>query len=154
MSCMMRLFVDTNILLDSLARRKPFEEAADKLFMLGYLREFELWISPSQCTDVFYILTTGSSKTTPDAAKGAMKRLLSFFNVCNLTRNELESALESLEEDFEDALLSQCAKKMSVDAIVTRDKTGFRHGAIPAMDCEELFQSLSDKGFVYDVLDL
>ena len=54
-----KLFVDTNIILDSLARRQPFEKKADLLFSLGFCKECELWTSASQFTDAFYIHRTG-----------------------------------------------------------------------------------------------
>ena len=44
----MKLFVDTNVLLDYLDERLGFDAAARKFMVLGFLHEFELWMSSSQ----------------------------------------------------------------------------------------------------------
>lgn len=151
----MKLFVDTTIILDSLARRQPFDKKADMLFMLGLLKEQELWTAASQFTDAFYILTSGATRVSGDVAKRTIRELLAALNVCNMTRLEVEAALDSSWDDFEDACLYQCARKMKADAIITRNKRDFEQSRIPVMDCDELFAWLEqEKGLVYDYIDL
>lgn len=55
----MKLLLDTNILLDCMMDRQPFAADARKLLILGALGEVDLWMSPSQFTDAFYLLTEG-----------------------------------------------------------------------------------------------
>lgn len=55
----MRLLVDTNIIIDHLRARNPFVLSAKKLMTLGFLHEFELWISVSQVMDVRCLLADG-----------------------------------------------------------------------------------------------
>lgn len=150
-----KLFVDTNIILDSLARRQPFEKKADLLFSLGFCKECELWTSASQFTDAFYILASGPQKVSTTTAKSVIKTLLKSLNVCNFTRLEVETALDSSWDDFEDACLYECAQKMKADAIITRNKGDFGQSRIPVMDCDELFAWLEQEhSLVYDFIDL
>ena len=58
----MNLLVDTNIIVDVLRKRDFDYEASRLLLALGKLREFDLWVSPSQLSDLFYILTSGGKK--------------------------------------------------------------------------------------------
>ena len=39
----MRVFVDTNVLFDILAQRKPFFESAEKLVIMQMFGDAELW---------------------------------------------------------------------------------------------------------------
>ena len=50
----MRLFVDTNIILDYLDERPGYVGPARKLMILGFLHEFDLWMSASHTTELFY----------------------------------------------------------------------------------------------------
>lgn len=149
----MRYFVDTNIIIDFLAQRVPFNTAAEKLFVLGYLGEFELWVSSSQFTDAYYVLTHGEKRLTSADAKQTLKQLLKSLHVCGLTRGDIESALDSVWLDFEDRCLYECARGQRVQAILTRNEKDFADSSLPVFDCETLFSTLKeDQGLDYEVL--
>ena len=46
--------MDTNIILDTLASRKPFAGDAEKIFLLAVREEVEAYISASSITDIYY----------------------------------------------------------------------------------------------------
>lgn len=147
----MRLLVDTNIVIDRLAHRKPFEDAAKKLFLLGALGEFDLCIGASQVTDIFFLLTSGPEKMSFDEGKLALRRLREYVRVCSLNEADVDAALDSAWNDFEDACVYQCALKIKADAIVTRNQQDFEKSSIKVLDCDELFAYLAEeKGLTYD----
>ena len=41
---MVKVLLDTNILIDFALRREPYFKQARKVMILGYLREIELWM--------------------------------------------------------------------------------------------------------------
>ena len=51
----MRLFVDTNILVDFVCRREPFASDAKRLFAHGYIGDFELQTSALSFVNAMYI---------------------------------------------------------------------------------------------------
>lgn len=51
----MRLFVDTNILVDFVCRREPFDGDAKRLFAHGYIGDFELQTSALSFVNAMYI---------------------------------------------------------------------------------------------------
>ena len=55
----MKLFLDSNIIVDAIVNRNSSHESAKLLLALGCLGEFDLWVSPTQWTDLFYILSEG-----------------------------------------------------------------------------------------------
>ena len=49
---MVKVLLDTNILIDFALRREPYFKQARKVMILGYLREIELWMGSSQMSDL------------------------------------------------------------------------------------------------------
>lgn len=52
----MKLFLDTNVLIDYYGRRQPFFSDASKLFVAQAFGDVELWASAKSFTDVFYVI--------------------------------------------------------------------------------------------------
>lgn len=59
----MRLLLDSNIVIDFLAKREPFCDGAEKLMLLGKAGDHELWVSTTQANDIFYVLSEGKKAT-------------------------------------------------------------------------------------------
>lgn len=150
----MKLLLDTNILLDCMVNREPFAEPARKLLVLGALGEVDLWMSPSQLTDAFYLLSEGGKPSRADAVKQRLLKVKQFVRICTLGEYDVENALESSWPDFEDACIYQCAKKMRVDAIIARNKADFERSITPVYDSLEFFAMLKEKhSLVYEEID-
>lgn len=147
----MRFFVDTNIIFDYLDERPGFIESARKLLILGFVHEFDLWMSASQATDLFYLLTNGGRASEAKSVKMSMQRARQFIRVCSLSEADVDAALDSTWDDFEDACVYQCALKLKADAIITRNKKNFEKSSIKVFDCDELFAYLAEeKGLTYE----
>ncbi|RDB61939.1 PIN domain nuclease [Gordonibacter sp. 28C] len=147
----MRFFVDTNIILDYLDERPGFVDSARKLMILGFLQEFELFMSASQATDLFYLLTNGGRASEAESVKKSMRHARQFVRVCSLTEADVDAALDSTWNDFEDACVYQCALKLKADAIITRNQKDFERSSIKVFDCDELFAYLAEeKGLTYE----
>ena len=116
----MKLLLDTNILLDCMMDRQPFAADARKLLILGALGEVDLWMSPSQFTDAFYLLTEGGKPRLAESVKLRLLKVKRLARICTLGEYDIENALESSWPDFEDACLYQCAKKLHAEAIITQ----------------------------------
>lgn len=146
-----RLLVDTNVVIDWLQVRSPFDHEAKKLIALGYLGEFELWMSSSQITDAFYILSEGGSSQCVNEAKRQLKGARKVMRICALNEADVDAALDSAWDDFEDACVYQAALHVKADAIITRNGKDFAKSSIRVLDCEGFFAYLEEeKGVVYD----
>jgi len=60
----MKILIDTNVILDSLASRKPHNKNADDIFDLIAKNHVEAYLNTSSVTDIYYILR----KTLGDTA--------------------------------------------------------------------------------------
>jgi len=130
-----KLLVDTNVVLDVLLARKPFDEWAVNIFKLAALVEVELFISINSFTDIIYFV---SKEYDSDTVRKQMAGLLDF---CRIIEAGHRDALQSLKltdfEDIEDAFQSYCAEKEIIDYIITRDLKGFKSSKIPALTPQE-----------------
>jgi len=117
-----KLFLDTNVILDVLADREPFAE--DAAFVLSAIERGDAdgFIAAHTVTTLFYLLqrTLGLRK-----AKRAVADLLKLFEVVPVDNDRLLQALAMNWKDFEDAVQAACAAKADVDYFVTRNPADF-----------------------------
>ena len=130
----MKVFLDTNIVIDLLDKREPFYIDAIKLFTLAYQKEITLFVSPMTYATASYLLRKHG--------KEGMKRLLSNFRqlsqITTADEKVIDAALESSFNDYEDALQYYSALTRNVDVILTRNKKDFIPACIPVLSPEEL----------------
>ena len=146
----LKLFLDTNVFIDALAHREPFQQNAKLILALGILGEFELWMSATQATDVFYVLSEGGKANRTPWAKEQLKKLCQFVHACDFTSEDINEALKSTWRDFEDACLNQGIHKVNPDVVVTGNLRDFALSDYPVVDCNGLFDWVEAKtGIAY-----
>ncbi|MGE9911658.1 type II toxin-antitoxin system VapC family toxin [Atopobiaceae bacterium SGI.236] len=146
----MDVVVDSNVLIDYLKERDGFA-LARKLLVFSEMGDYGLWMSASQATDLFYIMTSGGRKTLSAQVRDMIRCLRKSVGVLPITQREVDLALDSGWEDFEDSVLHQAAVNNGASAIVTRDARGFVRSAIPVLDPEEFFEWMERKnGIAYE----
>jgi len=131
----MRVFIDTNVVLDFLQEREPFVEDAERLFERIDAGEIEGFISATSVTNIFYIVRRAAGLV---AAYDAVSQILVDLNICAVDQDVLERALALNFADFEDAVQYACALEENVDVIVTRDASGFVNSVIPVVLPQDL----------------
>ena len=118
----MRVFIDTNILIDLLdSSRDCFYEAAT-VFEAAKEGFLDVCISSQSITDCAYI----ARKKPARVFKEAIGRLLPFVDVVPIGKEHLVKAASSQCPDFEDAALIACAEGSLCDLILTSNATHFR----------------------------
>jgi predicted nucleic acid-binding protein len=131
----MRILIDTNVVLDFLQEREPFVDNAARLFERIDAGEIEGFIAATTVTNVYYIIRKA---TGVRVAQEAIAQILANLSIYAVDREVLEQALTLNFQDFEDAVQYACAVVNHMDAIVTRDASGFVSAKIPVVLPEEL----------------
>jgi predicted nucleic acid-binding protein len=129
-----KVFVDTNVVIDLLAKREPFYKDAQDLFTLSDKKEIELQISSLTFANAYYSIVNHYK------AIDAKKYLLKFkvlVNILPLEDKAIELALASDFGDFEDGLHYFVAMDYEADIIITRNKKDFKNSKIPVMTAGE-----------------
>lgn len=151
---MVKVLLDTNILVDFALRREPHFEQARKVMILGYLREIELWMGSSQMSDLIYVINEGGRPRFNPQAQNALDKVLQFIRVYATDEEDCRALTDSNWEDLEDALVHRGALGIKADLILTRDQEGFAKSAVKACGYEELFDYLKETlGCEYELLD-
>ncbi len=135
----LKLFLDTNVIIDLLADRKPYSNSAYVVFKRAKLDQWELYTSSNSILTAFYIL---EKQLNSKKANQAIKVIISRLEVKDLTNDELLKALNSKTVDLEDASQIMCANKIEkISYIITRDKKGFRYSNIDVLTPDELLNT-------------
>ena len=133
--------IDTNVLLDVLADRRPFVEDSSIIWKLCETSEAEGMISSLSFANMMYVLRKHINK---DDAADMMTTLSLIFQFKPLNQEILYAAAACKWDDYEDAIQFVTALVNDADYIVTRDKTGFRDSLIPAITPHELIGKYRD----------
>ncbi len=136
----MRLFLDTNVVLDVLADRKPYSD--DAAFVLSVVEEgkAEGFIAAHTATTIFYLLQRDVGQRK---AKSALADLLKLLEVVPVDRERLLYAMAMNWKDFEDAVQAACAVEAEVDHLVTRNPGDFAKSDLDVVTPAELVAVLS-----------
>jgi predicted nucleic acid-binding protein len=118
----MRIFFDTNILLDVIAQRDTFYEPAAVVWGLVESGKMRGLVSAISFNNVFYIVRRFAGKKR---AAEAVRLLRGIFDIVPVNREIIDSAIESGMDDFEDAVQYHCALQSRARYLVTRDPKHF-----------------------------
>lgn len=122
----MKIFLDTNILIDFLAGRDG-KEAAAKILSLSQSKEYRLCASVLTFANIAYILRKLPEQNVIDS----IYSLTGIIGVLKMDEKQLLKALMTAGSDFEDNLQYQCAKAAKADVIITNNTKHFKFSEIP-----------------------
>jgi predicted nucleic acid-binding protein len=132
---MKSLLIDTNIVIDLLAKRDPFYIDAALLFSMADKKLLKLGVSSLTFANTNYLLL---KVKTHDEAKAILRKFKLLADVLPLDAKIVDLALNDTDfTDFEDALQYYTAIENNLDAIITRNLKDFKKSKIPVMTAEQ-----------------
>ena len=137
----MKLFWDTNVMLDFLGEREPFYISAAKIATLADKRGVKVIVSALSYATISYFLTKyeGLEKT-----KDKLRKFKVISELCELDELIIEKGLNSDFSDFEDSLQYFSALRTDCDIIITRNGKDFKKSQIPIMTPDEFLNSIKE----------
>jgi len=125
----MIVLIDTNVILDYVLGREPFAEDARACLEWLITEKAKVWLTASTITDIYYV----TRKALHDSAKAkeVITKLLNAFQIMGVDKTDCVNALEADISDYEDALVSVCAKKIKAEHIITRNTNHFKNSFVP-----------------------
>ena len=135
----MKLFLDTNVMLDFLGEREPFYISAAKIATLADKRKLKISVSALSFATVSYFLTKyeGLKKT-----KDKLRKFKIISGICELDELIIDKGLNSDFTDLEDSLQYFSALRTECDIIITRNAKDFKKSQIPVMTPDEFLNSI------------
>ena len=138
----MRLFIDTNIMLDLLGERVPFYDSIAKIATLADKGTVSLIVSALSYSTVFYLLTKYESK---EKVREKLRKFKIISEVAGVDETIIEKGLNSTFTDFEDSLQYFCALRTKSDVLLTRNQKDYKESAIPVMSADEYLISIKKR---------
>ena len=134
-----RLFIDSDILLDIILNRSPFNFYTRILLLESSNRKLSLFTSALIIANINYVLTKKFDKLV---ARQKIKDLIIAIKILPFESDDINSALESPFTDFEDAIQFNIAKKHHCDVIITRNIKDYIQSTIPVSTAEQFLKTL------------
>jgi len=131
----MKIFLDTNILLDLLLEREKVKEA------MIILNSIDRGVYEGVILDITLINIDYISRKQQVNAKEFLKLLVQNCKVIGADNNLSIEALDLDNNDFEDSLQYVCAKNSGCEYIISNDKK-FYHGEIEVLSSSEFVNKL------------
>ena len=134
----MRVLVDTNVFLDFILNRPPFQEESRDFFAYFLTHGHQIVVSPMTFRDIEYILRKVESDS--EARKKALHSIYSIvYKIIDINADDVINGLYADHKDFEDGLLMEAAERMMLDGIVTNNISNFKGSRIRAFTPLEIF---------------
>lgn len=139
----MLILIDTNVLLDVIARREPYVIFSEKVIDLCRQEIINGAIAGHSVLNAMYVLR---KNFTLEERKEIFLSLCEFLYVESVDFGKIIQALKDDDfSDFEDCLQMQCALSLRADYIVTRNVKDFAVSDIPAVTPEEFLNILEEQ---------
>ena len=135
---MIKVFIDTNILIDFLAARQPFAEDAVALFQLADNGEIELMASDLTIVNTIYILRRMHYGLSD--IYDSLDAIRPLLTITSMGGAVVDRCLQHRSDDFEDEMQYYSAVDANADYILTRNKKDFDFGDSAVMTPQEFFK--------------
>ena len=140
---MSKVFLDTNVIIDLIADRKPFSKQAIEIFSYGENKKLKLFTSSHSIATTHYLMKKYMDEKR---LREVLLSLLDYLTIIAVDVDILKKSLRSNHKDFEDAIQILCASNVEkMDFIVTRNIKDFRNSEIPVLTPDELCLKLKQR---------
>jgi predicted nucleic acid-binding protein len=133
-----KVFLDSDIILDSLLQRPPFDLHAMNLIALAPTGRIDIVTSSIAFINVNYFLNKFDKTNKSRLLKG----LRSVISIAEVGELIIDAALNSSFLDFEDAIQYFTAISTKADVIITRNSKDYKQASIPVMTAEQFLNTL------------
>jgi predicted nucleic acid-binding protein len=137
---MTKIFVDTNIIIDLIADRRPFSKLAIEIFEMAETKKIKLFSSSHTFATTHYLL---KKYIDEKQLRKILDELSDYVQIVAVDQVIIKKSLKSKHKDFEDAIQINCAYSIAnIDFIVTRNIKDFKNVEISVFTPEELIRKL------------
>jgi len=139
----MMVLLDSNVIMDALQERQPFDVEAKEILLRAQKGEYDCYFTANAATDIFYFYSkTHGTKF----ARQVMTFLLATYKFVSVTHEDYVNAMSIPIDDFEGALVSACAQKAEVDYIISRDEKFLRDSSpVKKIEPKDFLKKLGGK---------
>ncbi|MBQ3657509.1 MAG: PIN domain-containing protein [Bacteroidales bacterium] len=120
----MKVFLDTNIIIDFYDQRADFFQPAETIMSLAEKKEINIIVSATTIINAFYILR---KRLSIDDLYEEFGNLSQLCTISPADEKIIKESLRLRRKDFEDSVQYESAMSVNADVIVTRNKKDFEN---------------------------
>ncbi|MDY4778624.1 MAG: PIN domain-containing protein [Prevotella pectinovora] len=132
----MKLFLDTNVLIDFILERPLFYQPAAMIVSLAAERKIDICVSALSVVTANFICIE-RCKMPLDVYRRKVDFLRNFIEVCSVDSSDINSSYEANWKDFEDGVQYFSAIRSGVDYLVTRNVKDFEENDLKVITVDE-----------------
>ena len=133
----MKVFLDTNVVIDFMGEREGFFEDAALIFSMAKDNLIKIYVSALTIVNCAYILRKAFNN---DVMLAKVDALCKFLEITSINSQTLQAAVSMKPKDYEDAVQFVSSLQCKPDVIITRDKNGFKDLGVFVMTPSEFVQ--------------
>lgn len=130
---MLKVMVDTDICLDLLSGRQPFNQSAEQLFRLAELSQITICVSSLSFANIDYII---QSQYKRNDSRYILANFKSLVELLSIGDQIIQLANHSAFIDFEDAIQYYSALENNIGILITRNLKDYKNPIIDIMNPE------------------
>lgn len=139
----MRIYLDTCVIVDYLADRKPYSKDSEQVLSLIANNKVYGYVSASCITDIHYILKKYFHDE--NIVRKHLIDLLSLIEVLDTLAYNVKTVFDSAIPDFEDALIEEISYQTKIEYIVTRNTKDFKNSRVEIVTPKKLLTIYNNK---------
>lgn len=139
----MKVLIDTNVIIDALTSREPWNKSAETIFIMVANHMMDMYITASSATDIYYLVR--KHLHSADSAKQVMGKLYSLVGILSVSGAECVDALASPVNDYEDAVVERVSAKADMDYIITRNIKDYQNGMVKAILPDDFISLMTEE---------
>jgi predicted nucleic acid-binding protein len=126
--------LDSDVVLDFLLKRTPFNVVAKELFTLALNEKIEICISSLAIANIYYLLQKAIGKVE---SLILLREILNFSKILSVGQHEILEAIISDFLDLEDSIQHQTAlNNTKIKGVITRNIKDFKKSKLPVYSPE------------------
>ena len=130
---MEKVFVDTDVCIDLLSGRKPFNKSAELLFSLADIGKIKIYVSSLSFSNIDYVLL---SQYSTIHSRQIIAKFKTLVHVVAVESKRIDVALVSDFNDFEYAIQYSWALEHNLTTIITRNLKDYKKATIKVLTPE------------------
>ncbi len=133
----MVVLIDTNVIIDFIIKRQPFEKESTEVMKKCASREIQGYVAFHSISNLWYILR----KMPENERREWLVNVCKCLTVVGADHDEVINAIKKSNfKDFEDCLQDKCAVGVNANYIITRNVDDFAGSEIPAILPEDFLK--------------
>ena len=136
----MNVLIDTNVILDALMTRTPWNINAEEIILLSAAGDITACVTASSITDIYYLFRRAIGDNA--SSREAVFKLIQIIDIIDVSAEDCERAFDLPISDYEGAVQIACAVRHKLEQIVTRDVGHFSGSPINIASPETFLNGL------------